>query len=109
MRISSLFGRRTERRKRQRHRAITTAWVRVENDPLPLVGVLWDVSEGGACLAVAKPEELPDRLTLLLERDDTHGTICRVAWRTKEQVGLQFVENADPIRRLIGKKLIPVE
>jgi hypothetical protein len=67
------------------------------------VCVLWDLSEGGARLAVAHPEELPDEVTITLGRDVpvVAGTTCRVVWRSKEQIGLEFVGNADPIRQLI--------
>ena len=101
MRIFSLFGTRAEQRKSRRHGVIHTAWVRTANHPLPRVAVLWDVSDGGARLSVANPQALPDTLTITLDRDDTAGTVCRVAWRDREQVGLAFVSHADRIRDLI--------
>ena len=52
-------------------------------------------------MSLANPQALPDTLTITLDRDDTVGTVCRVAWRDREQVGLAFVSNADRIRDLI--------
>ena len=101
MRLFSLFGSRSEQRKWRRHGVIHTAWARTTDDPLPTVCVLWDVSEGGARLSVANPEALPEMLTITLKRDDAIGTLCRIAWRDREQVGVEFVSNADPIRDLI--------
>jgi len=101
MSIAKLFRLRKELRAKSRHRVITTAWVRTKNDPLPSVGVLWDVSEGGARLAVAKPETLPEEVVISLDRSDSIGTACRVVWRSQEQVGLQFIARAEPIQRLI--------
>jgi len=99
--LFSLFGNRTERRKSGRRGVIHTAWVRTASDPLPAVGVLWDVSDGGARLSVAQPEALPGTVTITLKRDDTVGTVCRIAWRNQDQIGIEFVSNADPIRNLI--------
>jgi hypothetical protein len=65
--------------------------------------VLWDVSEGGARLAVADPDAVPDEVTITLTRDDAIGTGCRVVWRSKEQIGLEFVTNAGVLRRLIER------
>jgi hypothetical protein len=100
MSILRFLGR-ADRRKSPRHQVIKTAWMRTKHDPLPSVCVLWDVSEGGARLAVARPEAVPDDLTIALNRDDKVGTACRVVWRSKEQVGLEFIANADPIRGFI--------
>jgi hypothetical protein len=38
--------------------------------PLPLVAVLWDISQSGARIAVANPEALPDEFAILFSRDD---------------------------------------
>lgn len=101
MKLFGLFSFRTEKRKSHRHGVIHTAWVRIANDPLPTVCVLWDVSEGGARLSVANPAALPERLTITLKREDTIGTLCRVVWRDREHIGVQFVTGADPLRDLI--------
>jgi hypothetical protein len=101
MKIFSLFGNRAERRKSRRHGVIHTAWVRTATDPLPAVCVLWDVSFGGARLSVAQPEALPETITITLKRDEAVGTVCRIAWRNQDQIGIEFVSNADPIRDLI--------
>jgi hypothetical protein len=73
--------------------------MRMDGEPYPFVCVIWDVSEGGARIAIANPQAITDEITLLLLRDATHGTRCRVAWRTDEQIGLQFLENAQAILR----------
>ena len=40
--------------------------MRVEGEPFPFVCVIWDNSEGGARVAVANPQSIPDEITLLL-------------------------------------------
>lgn len=104
--ILSWFKRHGERRKHPRQTVIETAWLRVKDDPLPMVCVVWDLSEGGARLALASPNELPDEVTVTLGRNDTKGTRCRVVWRSQEQIGVQFLENAEPLRRLLEQTTI---
>jgi hypothetical protein len=105
MKVSQLFRLRNELRKDARHRVIRTAWIRTKDDPLPSVGVLWDISESGARLAVTRPEAIADELVMSLNREDRDGTVCRVVWRSDEQLGLQFVANAEPIQRLIKQQV----
>ena len=53
MSILDFFRDRTEQRRHARHKVVTTAWLRLKDDTIPFVCVLWDVSEGGARLTVA--------------------------------------------------------
>jgi hypothetical protein len=34
--------------------------MRIEGEPFPFICVIWDVSEGGARVAVANPQSIPD-------------------------------------------------
>ena len=52
-------------------------------------------------MSVAQPEALPDTITITLKRDDAVGTVCRIAWRNQDQIGIEFMSNAGPIRSLI--------
>ena len=100
MNILGLIRSRINRRKPPRTNVIATAWVRLKDDPVPFVCVLWDVSEGGARLTVANIAAIPDKFSLLCARDAVSGTSCRVVWRSSEQIGIQFLDNPDPILRL---------
>lgn len=108
MGIRNLFKRRVERRKHFRGGIIETAWMRMEGEPFPFVCVIWDISQGGARVAVANPQSIPDEITLLLKRDAMHGTRCRVVWRTDDQIGLEFLENGQAILRCIEEGALPV-
>jgi hypothetical protein len=108
MSIRNFFRRQLERRKHRRQSIIETAWMRIEDEPYPFVCVIWDISEGGARIAVANPQVVSDQITLLLDRDATYGTRCRVVWRTDEQVGLEFLENAQAIFGRIKQSAMPV-
>jgi hypothetical protein len=54
--------------------------------------VIWDISNGGARLAVAHPlTDLPTRFTLLLSRDGRVQRSCEIVWIDKRFVGVKFV------------------
>jgi len=86
---------REQRRRHPRHGIISTAWIRIADDPVPHVCVLWDISEGGARLSVTDMARVPNEFLLVLERDAPRGTSCRVAWRWQDQIGLEFIDHAD--------------
>ena len=104
MSILDFFRGRREQRRHARDKVVTTAWLRLKDDTIPFVCVLWDVSEGGARLTVASKAKIPDEFTLTLTRDALNGTSCRVVWRLREQIGIQFVHNTSPISHLIKNK-----
>jgi PilZ domain len=48
-----------------------------------------NISEQGACLAVASPLGIPEVFDLVVESDHLRHT-CQVAWRTEKQIGVAF-------------------
>jgi hypothetical protein len=60
----------------------------------PLVNcVIWDISEGGARLAIALPmADVPRRFTLNLFADGSAQKSCEVVWTDSRFVGVKFVE-----------------
>jgi hypothetical protein len=53
--------------------------------------VIWDMSDGGARLAVARPlADLPPTFTLVLPNDAKHRK-CQVVWTDKRYVGVKFI------------------
>ena len=79
-----------DKRKATRRPMRRTAEVlRGPNEP-PILCVIWDMSEGGACLAVARPLlNLPPSFTLLLE--DRVERKCEVVWTDARHIGVKFV------------------
>ena len=108
MGILDLFRNRIERRKHPRHSVVTTSWIRLKDSTVPFVCVLWDVSEGGARLTAANMSEIPNDFNLLLSRDAILGTACCVVWRSNDQIGVQFIENADLLLHLMKPKSFDV-
>ena len=54
---------------------------------------LCDASDEGALLAVAEPDGVPDEFILALSSDGAARRRCRVAWRTDNQVGVEFLKD----------------
>jgi hypothetical protein len=53
--------------------------------------VIWDISEGGARLAIAlRSADLPHHFTLNLFRDGSVQRNCEVVWTDKRFVGVKF-------------------
>jgi hypothetical protein len=85
------------------------AWIAFGNSPTPVNCVVWDLSEGGARLTAAHSNVLPDIFVLFLTKDGKSPRYCRVKWRKKPYLGIQFVEPSEG-RALIRfqKELRPV-
>jgi hypothetical protein len=60
----------------------------------PVRCVIWDMSDGGARLAIACPmAELPRAFTLLLTRDGSVRRNCEVVWTDSRFVGVKFARS----------------
>jgi PilZ domain len=56
--------------------------------------VIWDISDGGARLAIAHPTaELPRTFSLLLTKDASVRRNCEVVWTDRRFVGVKFVSD----------------
>ncbi len=93
--------RRIERRGAPRKRVVSTVWIDAGDGSQPLVCVLWDVSQGGARLAIADPNAVPDEFRLLFSRSEKPGSDCRVVWRTHEQIGIKYVAMSSTGARML--------
>jgi len=83
-----------EKRRRRRARARQAAWIKRSANTKPIACVLWDVSEGGARIAAAHADKLPDVFTLIADKKAA-PRLCRVAWRRSSLVGVQFIDAAE--------------
>jgi hypothetical protein len=52
---------------------------------------VWDVSESGARLVVDSPETIPDLFHIYMTLDFSSRRHCRVVWRSKTQIGVEFL------------------
>jgi hypothetical protein len=90
-----MFARSSEQRRAPRRPARRAATVSfVENGP-SVACVIWDISDGGARLAVARPlRDLPRYFTLNLYKDCSVKFDCEVVWIDAKFVGVKFMEPA---------------
>jgi hypothetical protein len=87
-----MLARIRDKRTRSRLPARRAATVIFDNETPPVTCVIWDISEGGARLAVARPTpDLPPRFTLNLYRDGSIKWDCEVVWTDSQFVGVKFI------------------
>jgi hypothetical protein len=80
-----------EQRKSKRAHRRQAAWVVLDGGTARISCVLWDISEGGARIAAAHGNALPDVFGLFLTKDGKSRRFCQVAWRRGGQLGVRFV------------------
>ncbi len=54
--------------------------------------VILDESPKGARVAISAPGEIPDNFYLYMSLESTSRRHCRVAWRSVDQIGVEFVD-----------------
>jgi hypothetical protein len=76
--------------RRPARRAATVSFG-VEKPSVPCV--IWDISDGGARLAVGHPlADIPTHFTLNLLRDGSGSRDCEVVWTDARFVGVKFTK-----------------
>jgi hypothetical protein len=55
--------------------------------------ILADISDSGAKLTIASPNEIPNDFTLLLSPSGSIRRRCRVVWRSDNQIGVEFLSD----------------
>ena len=73
-------------------RSAQAAWISCGDTPGLIPCVIWDLTGGGARLASARLDMPPDLFTLNFTRDGKSSRCCRVVWRKKPHVGVQFID-----------------
>ena len=91
--------RRRERRKAPRVEWNTPARIRLHGVSGTLPCVVNNLSNSGARLTALNIKTLPDEFTLELSRDGARVRDCRVMWRTKSELGVNFVALAPDLSK----------
>ena len=87
-----MLPRRQEKRNSVRLARRRAAQVHLGEDAQPVRCVIWDLSDGGARLAIARPPmNLPHRFRLSLSNDGSEPRQCEVVWTDTRFVGVKFV------------------
>ncbi len=62
--------------------------------------LLWDISASGARMTLETSNDLPTEFTLLPPREVGAPRQCRVIWRRREDIGVEFLpDRKAPIKR----------
>jgi hypothetical protein len=86
-----MLARSPEQRKAIRRPARRAATVSFAETATPVTCVIWDISEGGARLAIAQPiADLPRHFVLNLYKDGSVKWTCEVVWTDARYVGVKF-------------------
>jgi hypothetical protein len=81
-----------EKRKSLRRSIAYPAFIDPGDGSPVIACTLCDAAQHGALLAVADPNNLPDEFILALSSGGAARRRCRVAWRTADQVGVEFLK-----------------
>jgi hypothetical protein len=86
-----MLTRSREQRRNLRRHMRRAATITFNAQRLSVKCVIWDISQGGARLAVALPlAELPREFTLNLLEDESVQRDCEVVWTDRRFVGVKF-------------------
>ena len=86
-----MASRRREDRKSPRRYTRRAATVSLGADKPAVPCVIWDISDGGARLAIGHPmADLPRQFTLNLFKDGSVTRDCEVVWSDARYVGVKF-------------------
>ena len=91
------------RRRAPRKRTFKGAFILFNERKSTMQCTVRDISEIGARLKFSDPQQVPEDFSLLIELDGLEA-VCRVAWRSGDQVGVEFmgeVKFSDPTRTQI--------
>jgi hypothetical protein len=88
-----MLTRSTEQRKNLRRFTRRAATLSLDAQRPSVDCVIWDLSQGGARLAIALPlTELPHQFTLNVFRDGSVKRPCEVLWMNRRFVGVKFMD-----------------
>ena len=85
-----------DRRKDDRRAIDHPCWIDAGPGRPPAKGHLCDVSDSGAKLICEGSVALPDEFILYMTHDGSVGRKCKVARRTKNEIGLHFLSRKVP-------------
>jgi hypothetical protein len=97
-----------EKRKNLRRSISYPAFIDLGDGSSTIECTLCDASQEGALLSVAEPDGVPDEFILALSSDGAARRRCRVAWRTEEQVGVEFLKGLKKNKKNAPPKRKPV-
>jgi hypothetical protein len=96
-----MLAKKREYRKHRRQPMRRAAAVVLQAALSPIRCVIWDMSDGGARLAIAYPTaQLPRTFSLLLTKDASVRRNCEVVWTDARFIGVKFVSDPAAARHI---------
>lgn len=80
-----------EKRGTTRHDVTYRSWLKYGVDPVLVPCRMNDISATGARVSVQASAEVPDIFVLQLSQTGRTYRPCRVAWRTEDEIGVEFL------------------
>lgn len=80
-----------QNRRHKRRSFEAVARITAQDGSRPMVCAISDISQGGACLRVERPDLVPDEFLLWLSGNGAVRRRCRAAWRSYDRVGACFI------------------
>lgn len=81
----------SEKRANARTRVRRAGWTARNKGEQLRECLVWDESPSGARLIVNTPDEFPENFYIYLTLDFNSRRHCRVVWRSKTELGVQYV------------------
>ena len=88
--VTGNFRARAELRKNLRRQFQYSARIFIHKDEPLRPCTIHDISNTGARLVLERDQELPDKFILLLTKNVGARRYCKVVWREKTSVGVEF-------------------
>lgn len=82
-----------EQRREQRQRSFKGGSISF-NQASGLTCIVRNISSGGACLELDRPDQVPDQFDLVIKPEYVKR-ICRVRWKSENRVGVSFTRALD--------------
>jgi hypothetical protein len=80
-----------EKRKARRQDVTYRSWLKYGSDPVLVPCRMNDVSETGARVSVRPTVDIPHNFVLQLSETGRTYRKCRIAWRTDDEIGVEFL------------------
>jgi hypothetical protein len=80
-----------EQRRSIREPVNFPAWISRSPGGSPIPCIILDVSEHGARIEISQMIEVPESFYLILARTGSRKRLCRIAWRTDDQIGICYL------------------
>jgi CheY-like chemotaxis protein len=88
--VAGSFRNPSELRRKARRQLQCTGWILLDKQIPPTRCTIADLSSLGTCIVLQSEQDLPNDFILLLTENGSAWFNCRLVWRTRLKVGIEF-------------------